>query len=139
MRRIIEQVLVTLAVLLITSFVVYATNSLNGWFQNWITTGKLAEMTRAQPNLKEDVDISLIEGKLNTLTTRIDQINSPFLSGEQFCVLRSGGRCPQNFNIGTICVDSEDSKNKDFIKGIVGDSGDGNCGGSSKQFELCCR
>ena len=137
MKTIIQKIAITLAVIVCLGLFVYGTNKVTGCFSQWVFVGDV-ELTKQE--ILEQIENTLKGqiSELNTLEERINQINIP-LSDEQFCVLRSGGKCPTNFNIGTICIDSEDSNNKDFQNGVVGASGKGNCGQSSMKFEFCCR
>lgn len=69
-----------------------------------------------------------------------DRGEASLLYGQKFCVLQAGGGCPTGFSSGQICIDSEDEDNRDNTSGTVGDSGQsGRCGGSSRQFLLCCK
>ena len=98
--------------------------------------------TYVQKSNSDAVKLNTVETKVNSIEKYIQEIKgyakSP-LAGQRFCVLQSGKNCPSGFSNGSICIDSEDYKNKDFVSGIVGESGKNKCGGSSKSFLLCCK
>ena len=73
------------------------------------------------------------------LSKRLKQLEDSPLYSQKFCILQAGGGCPTGFFSGRICIDSEDEENRDYMRGTVGDSGQGTCGRTSKEFLLCCK
>ena len=95
-------------------------------------------MKRLKDRENEALNASQAADMSSQFSKRLKQLEDSSLYGQKFCVLQAGGGCPTGFFSGRICIDSEDEGNKDYIKGTVGDSGQGTCGGSSKEFLLCC-